>query len=57
MDITKKKPAKQTRSLRLSPQAIEILDELAKHYDASTGEVVDSMLTNYGPKLLERLKK
>ena len=45
---------RQSKTVRLNADAMEILAKLAKQYSTSEGQIVEQMLLNYGPRILEK---
>ena len=48
---------KTSKTVRLSPLALQYLEELQEHYSTSQGKVIDQMLITYGPKILKKKDK
>jgi hypothetical protein len=40
------------KNFRLMPEAVQMLKDLAAHYNTTEGLVVETMLNTYGPKIL-----
>lgn len=51
------KSLRTPNSFTLKPGTIKLLDEIAEQYDTNRSRVIEAMVTQYGPKLLESLKK
>lgn len=44
------------RSVTLKPSSIALLEELAEGYDISVSRVVEAMVEQFGPKLLDQVR-
>lgn len=44
------------KTVRILPEAAEILTSLAKQFSTSEGQVVEQILITYGPKIMEKGK-
>ena len=56
LDIDKQ-PKRLTPSYTLLPSTIAKVKELAKVYDTNASRIVEALIVQYGPKLLEQAKK
>ena len=56
LNIEQKSPPKVLRSVRISPKAAAILDELAEVYDTSQALCVEGLLNAFGPGSIEEAK-
>lgn len=52
LESKKREPKKEVVSVRLSGKARTTLKALAKHFDTSEGDIVETLLNTYGPKIL-----
>jgi hypothetical protein len=52
-----KTPRRKPHSYTLLPSTIDRVKELATHYDTSASRIVEALITQYGPKLLEQAKR
>lgn len=48
LQIPQKEPAKVARSIRISPKAAEILDDLAEAYNTNHSLCIEALLNKYG---------
>lgn len=48
---------KKGRSFTLRPTTITIIEDLAKAYDSNASAIMEALIVEYGPKLLEQKTK
>lgn len=48
----KQKPRRKPRSFTLQPNTITLLDQLADAYNTNHSRIVETLITQYGPKIL-----
>ena len=41
------------KTMRLTPEAVKLLADLAKQFDTSEGQIVEQMLLTYGPRMIK----
>lgn len=50
-------PRRKPHSYTLLPSSIDRVKELAKVYDTTASRIVEALITQYGPKLMEQNRK
>ena len=56
LDVTET-PRRTPRSFTLLPSTILLVEELARSYSTNASRIVESMLVQYGPRLIEEKAK
>lgn len=51
------KELRTPRSFTMLPSTIKRVEELARVYDTNASRIVEGLIVNYGPKLIEQARK
>jgi hypothetical protein len=49
-------PDRIAKNIRVSQEAVDMIDKLAKHFQTTQGRVLEALLLEYGPKIMKRSK-